>query len=942
MQAPETPSETTTSWTLPACLQALERGVELLLPNTAAARSLRRAYDAAQAAANRTAWQPAPARSWDHWTRALWNDLIVSGAETRNLLNPAQELHLWREIIAQHNSEDKSGQTLASTETLAALCRSAWSLACKYRCTADLRTSATNSPDSRTFAAWAEEFSRRCQARDLISPAALNVALAHHISAETLTLPPTIHLVSFETLPPAQTALLEAAQSRNTTLHQISLHSESPAPRRIHTTTPEETTELRTATRWLRAKTLSSRPERGARSGETTEFAPAQLQIAVLIPGPVSDLRPDLDPIFRELLTPELEPITADLSSTPWQFSSGPPLASLPIITSLLELARWTAAPLPIERISSLLLSPYFTQPPDPSANARFDAFGLRKTHVLHPELDLAAVQTIARRFTSKRPDTQPIPWLPAVTALASNPAPDRPYSDWTEHLRAIAKAAGWPGPRPLTASEFEATRAWDAVLDLVATLDFSGVRVPFREALSAIERAATDTPFAPPSAGASIHVMSLAEAEGQLFDAAIILRATDTAWPPAEAMNPLLGWPLQRRLHMPGTDPAETAARALAQAQNLLARCPDVLILHAAENSEGPTRPSPLIAALNIETIPLESLLPPQPEPTPLRENLVPDTVPIPNLPQAEVHGGARLLKLQAACGFRAFAEIRLAADDLESPAAGLDPRESGEVLHLALQHFWREVQTQSALRSMPTAERVAVLARCIRLALDKAPHPQTRWDEAYIALLAERLQRVLLSWLDHELARPTPFTVLDQERREEVTVGPLTLTVRMDRIDRIDQIPADSENDSTHGVLFIDYKTGSAADPKLWEGPRPDEPQLPLYSLVAEPGELRGLAFARIRAGDDKRWSGYTDRDGLLPSKGSKLLDLAWQTASWRAVLESLAWDFFNGRATVNPKSFPKTCAHCAQRILCRLDPTTLNPPEDEEDESQTSNPY
>ena len=41
----------------------------------------------------------------------------------------------------------------------------------------------------------------------------------------------------------------------------------------------------------------------------------------------------------------------------------------------------------------------------------------------------------------------------------------------------------------------------------------------------------------------------------------------------------------------------------------------------------------------------------------------------------------------------------------------------------------------------------------------------------------------------------------------------------------------------------------------------------------------------------------------------------------------LTALAEDFYSGQARVEPKHYPKTCAHCDQRLLCRLDPATLD---------------
>ena len=51
-----------------------------------------------------------------------------------------------------------------------------------------------------------------------------------------------------------------------------------------------------------------------------------------------------------------------------------------------------------------------------------------------------------------------------------------------------------------------------------------------------------------------------------------------------------------------------------------------------------------------------------------------------------------------------------------------------------------------------------------------------------------------------------------------------------------------------------------------------------------------------------------------------------LAELQQQWRVTLEQLASDFHAGDTRVRPKNFPKTCTYCAQRLLCRLDPSTL----------------
>ena len=86
-------------------------------------------------------------------------------------------------------------------------------------------------------------------------------------------------------------------------------------------------------------------------------------------------------------------------------------------------------------------------------------------------------------------------------------------------------------------------------------------------------------------------------------------------------------------------------------------------------------------------------------------------DIDPIPPLPSSHVHGGATILQNQAACGFRAFAEIRLRAQELEAKDLGYDARERGNLLHGVMQRFWAEVKTQRKLRAMPVEELRSLL---------------------------------------------------------------------------------------------------------------------------------------------------------------------------------------------------------------------------------------
>ncbi len=891
--------------------EALASGAVVLTPNERAAEDLRACLNEEQLAAGLRAWEPVEIRSWNAWLESLWSTLVTAGSEPRLLLNPAQEHSLWREIIAAAPDT----HSLGSLDSLADLAQNAWRLAASFEAVADLRRFAVTH-DSRIFAAWAAAFNKRCEQRQHLSAAELPAALRAHIERDTIAPPRSLHLVDFDDDTPARASVLAALTAQGCTIERLDiLCASAPDALRVVVRAANPQEEVLTAARWIRSFIEAANP-----TPDPQQDTPhPRTRIALIVPK-LQDERPTLESTLRNVLAPELQAIGADLSSGPFAFATGTPLAETAMIATALDLVRWIANPLPIERVSALLVSPYIGNASDISERAAFDAFTLRQTPLLRPEIDIAGLL----RLAAKSP---PIARLSApLAARALQPESSRntrSYADWTEFIRDTLRDANWPGDRPLNAQEFRDARTWDHVLDSVATLDFTGTRVDFATALETLERQARAASAAHGSNDASVQVMGPNDAAGSSFDAIVFLRAADANWPTPERANPLLGWPLQHEREMPGTDPARAAGRAERAMERITAGAPNVLFFFSAEGENGAQRLSPVVDRLGWSHVAASELsaAPAAPERIALEE--IEDATPLPPLASTSVHGGSLVLKLQAACGFRAFAEIRLGASPLEPALSGFDARQTGIFLHETLDRFWREVETQDALRAMPQAERAAALEAAIDASLPRNVRPDGPWDDAYLSVQKDRLRSVLLQWLERELQRG-PFRVTAREQKKEVGVGPLTLQLRMDRIDEVEG-----------GTLLVDYKTGGRSSPKDWEGERPDDPQLPLYALLPEVKDLRGIAFAKVRRGKEMKWLGYSGPGHLPKPAPMEHATLAEQIEAWRYVLEQLAQDFSAGKADVSPKEFPFTCTHCAQRLLCRLDVAALTA-EDEEYEA------
>jgi ATP-dependent helicase/nuclease subunit B len=863
-------------------LLGMAGGGVLVLPNARAARDLRETFAARQRVRGVEAWESPAILSWGQWTSSLWSELVVAGAEERLLLNQAQELRLWREIVA----EDAA---VGAGDSLAELARSGWALAAAYGATSKLRSFAATH-DSRVFAEWAEVFSRRCGAKGYLSAALLDEALRLHAERGALPRLEALELVGFGEKTPAQEALLEALRARGMVVLERGLVVEADGLRAVVVAAGERE-ELELAARWVRGF-MEGRPE---------------ATVAVVTPH-LGEERAELEGVLRETLAPELQAVGEDLSSTPWEFSGGPALASVAMIADALALARWVEGALQVQRVSALLMSPYVGSTGDRDASARFDAGTLRRAQMLRSEIGVGALLTMVEAAEKKQGGTF-LPWLRGVNGFLKRDGDrsrPRRFAEWRD--------------RALTATEFEATRGWESALDTVSTLDFSGRRVSYAEALEALEMQAKSSVLALPATGAAVQVMDVREAEGSVFDAVVFLRATDANWPPAERVHPLLPWGLQRSLKMPGSDPALAADRARRFTQGLLERSGNVLFSSAAKNEDGALRPSPLLEELGLERLDAKSLVSETQAEEPVTLDNVEDGVALPPLRSHVVRGGARVLKLQAACGFLAFAELRLRAVEPDTGEMGLDAGESGSWLHDTLQNFWEEVQTQDRLRAMSWAERDAVVVRMIDEATPPKVRKESAWDEAYLAVQKERMRVVLQQWLGEELKRG-PFTVRSRESKHELEVGPLLLEVRLDRVDQVED-----------GFFLVDYKTGASGHPKEWEGERPDDPQMPMYALLHEAEELRGLAFARVRAGEEMRWVGVQAEAGILPkSSANKTVELPVLVEEWRSTLARLAEEFAAGNAGVKPKSYAVNCVRCGQRLLCRVTASSLLDGED-----------
>jgi ATP-dependent helicase/nuclease subunit B len=261
----------------------------------------------------------------------------------------------------------------------------------------------------------------------------------------------------------------------------------------------------------------------------------------------------------------------------------------------------------------------------------------------------------------------------------------------------------------------------------------------------------------------------------------------------------------------------------------------------------------------------------------------------------------------------------VRLAAEELEQPAPGIDPRVRGMLMHKALELVWIKLKDHFHLVGSDEQVRMPLIADSVEAAVVAVfrgfvPH------ELRAAVEREklRLERLIANLLEIETRR-APFTVEACERARVVQIAGGRFELRIDRVDSIEG----------GGHAILDYKSGAPRAPR-WQGEEVRDPQLLAYLLAEARRNVQALANVSLANGR-ARFSGKASRPRLIPDvKGlpsmdpnkvsAEEIDAAWhgELARWLQGLERLAADYIAGRAPVEPAS--DVCRHCHLTILCR----------------------
>jgi probable DNA repair protein len=483
----------------------------------------------------------------------------------------------------------------------------------------------------------------------------------------------------------------------------------------------------------------------------------------------------------------------------------------------------------------------------------------------------------------------------------------------WSQRFRLCLQALGFPGQSVLDSHAFQVVEAFDSLLDSLGRQAAVAGRMGFSGAVGLLQRLAQQTPFQPQrDPDARLDVLGLLESEGGRWDGVWVLGLTDEVLPAAPKPNPFIPMAVLRQANAPRATPERELHWAMAMYDSLLECAPHVWLSHAQREGERELRPSPCIASLDAQVMEQALALP-----TACRMERLLDEQGPPLRSQGRTRGGIAVIDTQARNPLWAFVKYRLGASRLQGYADISDQNARGLLLHRAVELVWRVLGDQQGLLRLSADSGLDTLVeQSVRQAADEC---LADYGAALRELETARAIAIVHEWLALERLR-VPFRVRDVEQEYTWLHGPLELSLRLDRIDELDD----------GRLVVIDYKSGNGnIDPKPdWMRARPVGLQLPFYAavLAQENAQVVALVLARLHA-RDTLVKGLANEDygfkGLAtPQDWPDFAGYTWEglMTQWRGAIQALADEYVAGHAG-NSALRPDDLKYCDVLPFLRL---------------------
>ncbi len=817
-------------------------------------------------------WERPEILSVNAWLVSCWNAARFSGADVPALLSPSQEVELWRRLFEEVHPSVFDPAGAARLAMRAAGTIAEWHLPLDGEWW-------ERSKDSEFYRQLHRRFGKELRDRGCMTRAEAWRTLPDWIRSGAYK-PASVSFVGFREFSPAMSRVVDLLGKRATC---APFERKKAKQRVLREECPVFLEEVETAARWAR-NLIEENP-----SCSIGVFVPELQSKSHLV-----------SRIFESVLHPsrsaqlDIPHDATDEGKPPaFHIHGSSPVLREPLAASALTLLELLRPRIRITDASAILLSPFLSGASEERSDRALADLNLRRSRDL--DVTFAQIEYRTSGCELLGPIWQRIREIrPKAMRLE--------LAEWSELFGDLVAASGWPGDAPLSSYEKRVAQTWNDALSDLGSLGFVSPPLAFEAALSRFRDALAQKTS--PELGdqlAPIQIVDLADAEGLEFDSCAAIGLSEENWPRASSLVPFIPPAVQRSSEASANSAQRFKDQSQERAAALFATAPNILVTYSGTLA-------PQVRAF-VKTKP--GAVPKWTGSTMLSSHTVEREIELiedlqaPPFGSAEpLSGGVGVIRSQAQCPFRAFAEYRLHAQRPEDACFGFDPRERGGYLHRALENVWKRLESSERLQRATDSELESIVDAAVTEAL--ASERNSPFRDVISSAERDRLRNAILYWINEkEKGRGTPFRVEHVEEKKTVEINGLQLRVRVDRIDRL----ADGS------VVLIDYKSGDISERGL-QGKRPSEPQLLVYAAAMDE-EVDGIFLAQVRPREAKT-VGSALHSHFPLGKNAKL-DWAVLRDESREYLRDLAGEFMAGHAAVDP--LPGACTYCNLPALCRI---------------------
>ena len=879
-------------------------------------------------------WEAPNILVWSDYLQALWqqNRAQISSAQT--LINSQQSLLIWTKVVELTRRQERELTLLNVQQTAKAVQRS-WRLMHDW-CLDTKQLEQDHAVDIDKFLQWLSEYQEVLSRKSLLDEPSLITALAE---SPELSFPfKSVYWYSYDLITDAQQQLNQLAEKHGVSIEILELESQGNQQQQFYEY-QDSSVEINSAL--YKARELIE--------------ADNSHRVNLVIPD-LQNRQAQVREMARDVFYPNRSPREIQLSDSAYRFTLGLPLAQWAAVETALHVIKLLNNNSNAIEVSSLLRNQFISFGRKYKQEARlFDRWLKRQRirRILVDQLPALYEQCLEWLKNRNRPVDEPL-LLEKLRELRdlrqefqsrliqhnqnnsnsnkseqhkpSNNYAALSFQEWSNVYQQWLSAWEWQTATndddAMDTVQYQLRERWDRLLQ-----EFSGLSLVQRQAgmvraHDILRQLATDTIFLPKASPAPLLISGVYESIGQTADTCLLVGMNQNF--PEQAPNDAF---IPKRLlaatGFPDASPESSFIQSRKVIQSVLASAKAAFISYARFDQSDPdvvAKPSALFRMVDFLPAP-----PPVADHTEAQlSNAVAqveylDTTGLAWPMNKHSLGGTAIFENQSNCAFKAYLTHRLGFDREQESEFGLDGLDRGTVVHRILELAWKRIQTQEALKKLFEAGREAELMELICGVVDQAladPKLQLSTDKyELLGLERTRLIRLLRNWLVLEVARPSGFSVIEREQEYIGEIGGIEFKFIVDRLDITDD----------GRTIIIDYKTGatSRAD---WVGERVRKPQLPLYSVALDMVKRKpvsGIAYAKVDSIKNE-FQELSETDIIRPEANWRARSNAeqWQEErdTWQHKFTSLANDFINGDARVNPID-EKTCQYCELASVCRV---------------------